>query len=255
MIIVVDIGNTSSLFASINEKKIHEKLRLDTRRLSIRKSEIEDCTFDKIKNFINNSNIDTIVLSGVVPQAIMNLYSIINDMNLGVSIDIIDTNKLLKFINVDLENPYEVGDDRIINSIAANDLYEPPNIIIDFGTATTFDVVNSQKAYVGGLICPGINLTLKSLSEGTALLPLIEFKKTEEIIGKSTIGAMESGVYWGYISLVEGIVKKLLDENDCDNANVIATGGYAKVFENDLKCVNYIEEDLTLIGLHLTTKN
>ena len=86
-------------------------------------------------------------------------------------------------------------------------------------------------------------------------MPLIEFKKTNEIIGKSTVGAMESGVYWGYISLIEGIVKRLLKDNDCMNANVVATGGYAKVFENDLKCINYIEEDLTLIGLNLTASN
>ena len=86
-------------------------------------------------------------------------------------------------------------------------------------------------------------------------MPLIEFKKTNEIIGKSTIGAMESGVYWGYIGLIEGIVERLLKDNDCTNANVVATGGYAKVFENDLKCINYIEEDLTLIGLNLTASN
>ena len=185
----------------------------------------------------------------------MNLYSLLNQKKLDAEIDIIDTNKLLKFINVDLENPNEVGDDRIINAIAANHLYKPPHIIIDFGTATTFDIVNVKKDYIGGLICPGINLTLKSLNDGTALLPLIEFKKTSEIIGKSTVGAMESGVYWGYISLIEGIVERLLKDNDCTNANVVATGGYAKVFENDLKCINYIEEDLTLIGLNLTASN
>ena len=255
MITVVDIGNTSSLFASFNKKVITDKLRVETNQLSVSKSNIENAITSEIIKFIEKNDPNKIILSGVVPQAIMNLYSLLNQKKLNAEIDIIDTNKLLKFINVDLENPNEVGDDRIINAIAANHLYKPPHIIIDFGTATTFDIVNVKKDYIGGLICPGINLTLKSLNDGTALLPLIEFKKTSEIIGKSTVGAMESGVYWGYISLIEGIVERLLKDNDCKNANVVATGGYAKVFENDLKCINYIEEDLTLIGLNLTASN
>ena len=130
MITVVDIGNTSSLFASFNKKVITDKLRVETNQLSVSKSNIENTITSEIIKFIEKNDPNKIILSGVVPQAIMNLYSLLNQKKLVTEIDIIDTNKLLKFINVDLENPNEVGDDRIINAIAANHLYKPPHIIM-----------------------------------------------------------------------------------------------------------------------------
>ena len=104
------------------------------------------------------------------------------------------------------------------------------------------------------MICPGVNLSIKSLSDGTALLPQIDFKKPAQLIGKDTIHAMESGIYWGYISLIEGLVDKLKKENDCLNAKTIATGGLSKLFAKDLNCINYFENDLTLNGLIIISK-
>ena len=164
-------------------------------------------------------------------------------------IERLKTSDLEAFIKFNVINSAEVGDDRIINSIAAIDKYEPPFIIVDFGTATTLDVVDKSGAYSGGLICPGVNLSIKSLSDGAALLPLITFKKPETLIGKNTIAAMESGIYWGYVSLIEGLIERLKTSHECFNAKAIATGGLSKLFENDLKCINYFERDLTLEGL------
>ena len=250
MTIVVDIGNTSVLLGKIENDIIIDQLRIQTESIKIELDNINDDTRTELANFIDNKS-NKILLSGVVPQAMLNLKLLIEEMYENLEIVLVTTDQLLKLIKIELKNPYEVGDDRIINAIASIDKYKPPIIIVDFGTATTFDVINSKGAYVGGLICPGINLSLKSLSQGTALLPLIDFKRSENIIGKSTIGAMESGVYWGYVSLIEGIIKRLIDENEYHSATVVATGGYSNLFEKDTTCINHFENDLTLEGLNL----
>ena len=214
MTIAIDVGNTNVVLGKIRKNKVIDQLRIKTESLKISLTDITNETRNQLLKFINSES-KNILLSGVVPQAMLNLKLLIEEMYDDQNIILITTDHLLRLIKVELKNPYEVGDDRIINAIASLDKYEPPLIIIDFGTATTFDVINNNGAYSGGLICPGINLSLNSLSQGTALLPLIEFKRSEKIIGKSTIEAMESGSYWGYVSLIEGIVGRLKNENEC----------------------------------------
>ena len=250
MSIAIDVGNTNAVLGKIKDSKIVDQLRIKTESLKIPLTDITDETRNKLLNLVNNES-RNILLSGVVPQAMLNLKLLIEEMYNDKNIILVTTDHLLRLIKVELKNPYEVGDDRIINAIASLDKYKPPLIIIDFGTATTFDVINNNGAYSGGLICPGINLSLNSLSQGTALLPLIEFKRSEDIIGKSTIGAMESGSYWGYVSLIEGIVERLKNENECSSAKVVATGGYSILFKEDVNCIDYFEQNLTLEGLNL----
>ena len=250
MTIAIDVGNTNVVLGKIRKNKVIDQLRIKTESLKISLTDITNETRNQLSKFINSES-KNILLSGVVPQAMLNLKLLIEEMYDDQNIILVTTDHLLRLIKVELKNPYEVGDDRIINAIASLDKYEPPLIIIDFGTATTFDVINNNGAYSGGLICPGINLSLNSLSQGTALLPLIEFKRSKKIIGKSTIGAMESGSYWGYVSLIEGIVGRLKNENECSSAKVVATGGYSNLFKEDVNCIDYFEENLTLEGLHL----
>ena len=250
MPIAIDVGNTNVVLGKIKDNIIVDQLRIKTESLKIPLIDITDETRNELLNLVNNES-RNILLSGVVPQAMLNLKLLIEEMYEDKNIILVTTDHLLRLIKVELKNPYEVGDDRIINAIASLNKYEPPLIIVDFGTATTFDVINNNGAYSGGLICPGINLSLNSLSQGTALLPLIEFKRSEKIIGKSTIGAMESGSYWGYVSLVEGIVERLKNENECNSAKVVATGGYSSLFKEDLNCIDHYEENLTLEGLNL----
>ena len=254
MTIAIDVGNTNAVFGKIKDKEILDQLRVKTDLLKNSLNDISDEIKNKILNFITNGS-DNILLSGVVPQAMLNIKILVEQNNKNQKVILVTTDHLLRLIKVELKNPYEVGDDRIINAIASVNKYDSPLIIIDFGTATTFDIVNNDGAYAGGLICPGINLSLNSLSQGTALLPLIEFKKSDKIIGKSTIGAMESGIYWGYVSLIEGIVNRLKNENECHSAKVIATGGYSQLFKYDVKCIDHFEEDLTLEGLILINQN
>jgi len=250
MPIAIDVGNTNAVLGKIKDNIIVDQLRIKTESLKIPLIDITDDTRNELLNLVNNES-RNILLSGVVPQAMLNLKLLIEEMYEDKNIILVTTDHLLRLIKVELKNPYEVGDDRIINAIASLNKYKPPLIIIDFGTATTFDVINNNGAYSGGLICPGINLSLSSLSQGTALLPLIEFKRSEKIIGKSTIGAMESGSYWGYVSLIEGIVERLKNENECNSAKVVATGGYSSLFKEDVNCIDHFEENLTLEGLNL----
>ena len=250
MPIAIDVGNTNAVLGKIKDNIIVDQLRIKTESLKIPLTDITDETRNELLNLVNSES-RNILLSGVVPQAMLNLKLLIEEMYEDKNIILVTTDHLLRLIKVELKNPYEVGDDRIINAIASLNKYKPPLIIIDFGTATTFDVINNNGAYSGGLICPGINLSLSSLSQGTALLPLIKFKRSEKIIGKSTIEAMESGTYWGYVSLIEGIVERLKNENECNSAKVVATGGYSSLFKKDVNCIDHFEENLTLEGLNL----
>ena len=254
MTIVIDVGNTNAVIGKIKNKEISDQFRIKTNFLKNSLNEISIESKNQILNFIDKDN-QNILLSGVVPQAMLNIKLLIEETFENHKVTLVTTDHLLRLIKVKLKNPYEVGDDRIINAIASLKKYDSPLIIIDFGTATTFDIVDNDGAYAGGLICPGINLSLNSLSQGTALLPLIEFKKSDNIIGKSTIGAMESGIYWGYVSLVEGITNRLKNENECCSAKVIATGGYSQLFKNDISCIDHYEENLTLEGLSLVNLN
>ena len=250
---IVDIGNTNILFGNVLAGELISQMRIETSVIvNIQQDNISSDLAD-LKNFLSDSK--SIIIAGVVPNAQYALTNFIKTIRDDLKIVELQTSDLEKFISFTLDKPSEVGDDRIINAIAAVKLYDPPLVIVDFGTATTLDVVDMNGNYAGGLICPGVKLSIKSLSDGTALLPQIEFKKPTQLIGKDTIHAMESGVYWGYISLIEGLIDKLKKENDCLNAKTIATGGLSKLFAKDLNCINYFENDLTLNGLIIISNN
>jgi type III pantothenate kinase len=154
-------------------------------------------------------------------------------------------------IDIQVQNKNEVGADRLINAIAGFNKFGGNLIIIDFGTATTFDVVGKNGEYLGGAIAPGVNLSLKALHDMTAQLPKISVKPQKNVIGKTTIEAMNSGVYFGYISLIEGMIAKIEKELSCETIHII-TGGLAEIFKDALKnLVSHHEPNLTLEGLQL----
>ena len=225
MLIAIDIGNTNILIGIINSKGVitsqHRISTLDF--LDSGKKSVTDA-LTQIKSILTDNQILPNILNST-------------DEILGMKIDI--------------DKPNELGTDRIINAIAANDEYDAPLIVIDFGTATTFDVIDSSGTYKGGLICPGIKLSLKSLNNDTAQLPLIDLKKTMNVVGRDTKSAIESGIYWGYVSLVEGLIKKIKNEMSIENFTVIGTGGLSHIFKEDIKEINYFNDELTLKGLYL----
>ena len=149
---------------------------------------------------------------------------------------------------IKLSKPEEVGADRIVNAVAVKTHYKFPAVVVDFGTATTFDVVDAEGAYCGGVIAPGVNLSMSALHQAAAKLPRINIKKPNNVIGKETVEAMQSGIYWGYVSMIEGLVARISKEMGV-KPYVIATGGLASLFAQGTSVIEKIDEDLTLKGL------
>ncbi len=152
-------------------------------------------------------------------------------------------------VKVLLDHPEEVGADRLVNALSAHERYRGPLIVVDFGTATTFDVVDGEGNYFGGIIAPGINLSLEALHMAAARLPRVAIRRPGTVIGKNTVGAMQSGIFWGYVSMIEGLVKRIESEFG-KPMQVIATGGLAPVFTEVTDAIHHSDPDLTLRGLH-----
>src|ERR1022692_1728709 len=148
------------------------------------------------------------------------------------------------------ENPAEVGADRIVNSVAAFVKYGGPCIVVDFGTATTFDCVSAKGEYEGGVICPGIGVSADALFERTARLPRVDMRKPASIIGRTTVGSLQSGLYFGYLGLVDGILERLLGEMG-EETSVVATGGLASLIGTGSKYIKNVDDSLTLEGLRI----
>jgi type III pantothenate kinase len=153
-------------------------------------------------------------------------------------------------LNIKLPHPETLGADRIVNAIAAKQKYQMPCVIIDFGTATTFDVIDETGAYIGGVISPGVNLSVDALYRAAAALPKISVEKTDHVIGNTTITAMQSGLYWGYVTMIEGMIAKISAELGV-NPTVIATGGLAVTIADGTDIVDHVDGDLTLDGLRI----
>lgn len=248
MLIAIDIGNTNILIGTIGENgHIHDQHRISTNNFIENKESTHSDFVEllKIKNHDNNE----FIIASVVPNALTQISAIFNQYQ--VLPKIIKTTDPILGMKIDIDKPEELGTDRIINAVAAYEEFGGPLIIIDFGTATTFDIVDSAGTYKGGLICPGINLSIKSLNSETAQLPLIDLKSTPIIIGRDTKTAIESGIYWGYVSLIEGLIEKVSNEMQFSTWTVVGTGGLSHIFKKDIKKINYFNDDLTLKGLYL----
>jgi type III pantothenate kinase len=152
-------------------------------------------------------------------------------------------------VKVLLDNPTELGADRLVNAVAGIEKYGTPLIVVDFGTATTFDVVNAKKEYLGGLICPGLKISADALFQRASRLPRVEIAEPERLVGRNTVQAMQSGIFFGYVGMVDGILDRLLAE--CPQAKVVATGGLGRVIAPHTRHIRHIEPDLTLDGLRL----
>ena len=153
-------------------------------------------------------------------------------------------------MRIRLDNPREVGSDRVVAAVAAQNLYGKPLIVIDLGTATTFDVVSQEGDYLGGAIAPGIVIATEALYTRTAALPRIRLSSPEQAIGKNTISAMQSGIIFGYIALIEGMIRRIEQELGV-KAKVIATGGEAQLLVHEIPAIEIVDPDLTLVGLRL----
>ena len=246
MLLAIDVGNTNTVFALYQGREPVGQWRISTNR---------DRTADEYAaallqlmglRGVGPRDVGAILISSVVPQAVDPLRRM---ADLFFNRKAFVAGEDLDFpIKVQLNNPREVGADRLVNAIAAIERYEPPLIIVDFGTATTFDVVDEDKAYCGGVIAPGINLSVEALHRAAAKLPRIAVEAPEMVIGRSTVSAMQSGVYWGYIGLIEGLIDRI--EAEYGSAmTVLATGGLAALFQERCARLTHVETDLTMAGL------
>lgn len=251
MLLAIDIGNTNIVLGLFEGKKLICQYRLQSNKSRT----IDDYAVDIIELLVTKNitpdRVSGCIIGSVVPDLTLKIKQAIAKfcdkeiLTIGENIEL--------NVATEIEDKTEIGCDRLINSIAAFHEFQKGLIIIDFGTATTFDVVGKQGQYIGGVIALGIDLSLQTLHGMTAKLPRITISKQENVIGKNTKQAMNSGVYFGYISLIEGVINKIKNEVNFE-PQIIMTGGLASLFLDEL---NYIEikPDLTLNGLKLIYDN
>ncbi len=247
MLLTIDIGNTSIKLGIFERKKLRANWQLAT-ELNRQADEygILLLTLLQSKN-IKVKEVDVVVLCSVVPplvstfQQAVQKYLGISPMTVGAGIK--------TGVRICVENPHELGTDRVVNAVAAHYLYPEPVIVIDLGTATTFDVISKSGDYLGGVIAPGVSITSEALFNRTAVLPRIEFVEPKDVIGRNTISAMQSGIFFGYIGLIENIIKHI-EQELAYKTMVVATGGYAQLIAR-IPVIQKVEPNLTLIGLQL----
>ena len=244
MYIIGDIGNSEvkiSIFSDQNKQ--FKKIVLNT-------SSIDKTTLNKsFYSVINLRKVKKALFSSVVPKT----YKVIRKFFLNkfqIKTYEVKDIKLHKFIDIKV-NKKQVGSDRICNAIALSNK-KNNFIIIDFGTATTFDIVN-KKQYLGGIIAPGVSLSLKTLISKATLIPNLKLKKINQVLGKNTISAVRSGFYWGYIGLVESIIHKI-NKQTKKKYKIVITGGFSQLFSNSLKIKAVIDKDITMKGLQKIAK-
>src|SRR5882724_8410126 len=198
---------------------------------------------------LSRRQIDGAVIASVVPEANFNLRRLCREYCRRDPLVVGEPGVVIGALSL-VDRPEEVGADRLVNTVAAHDRYKGPLIVVDFGTATTFDVVDRDGNYCGGVIAPGINLSLAALQMAAAKLPSIRITRTERVIGKDTVSCMQSGIYWGYVGLVEGLVGRIKTEFGAA-MRTIASGGLAPLCAGATEAVETVDPDLTLWGLRL----
>ena len=246
LLLAIDVGNTNTVFALYRERDALGQWRISTTRERTADEYAAALTQLMMLKGYSHRDVGAAVISSVVPQAVNPLKSMCREFfdctprvvgeDLAVTIPVV------------IDNPREVGADRLVNAVAAHARYGGPLIVLDFGTATTFDVIDEEGRYCGGVIATGINLSLEALHRAAAKLPRIAVERPGRVIGTSTVSAMQSGVFWGYVSMIEGIVTRIKSEFGAE-MKVIATGGLAGLFAGATDAIEHVDRDLTMAGL------
>ena len=248
MLLAIDIGNTNINFGVFEDAELRATWRIAT---GIRRMADEYGIL--LLNLLHQQglkveDVTKVSLCSVVPtltvifEELCQKYFHLSPLVIGAGVK--------TGVSIRMDNPKEVGTDRIVNAAAAHHLYGGPVIIADFGTATTFDTVSREGDYLGGAIAPGISMAAEALFTRTAVLPRVELTRPKYAIGTNTIDAIRSGLVFGYVGLVEGIITRIQAELD-EKAKVVATGGYADIIARETSVIEVINPDLTLIGLRL----
>jgi type III pantothenate kinase len=246
MLLAIEQGNTNTLFAVHDGQSWIAEWRAATE--STRTADEYAVWLNQLLELkgLKLADLDGCIISSVVPQSVFNLRNL--------SRRYLHTEPLVVGDNVDmgiavhLSNPEEVGADRLVNALGAHITYPGALLIVDSGTATTFDVVGADGAFEGGVIAPGINLSLQALHTAAARLPRVAIQRPEHAIGRGTVEAMQSGIYWGYVALIEGLIDRVKAEFAAP-LTVIATGGVASLFVGATAKIDHFDADLTIRGM------
>ncbi|HEU4809913.1 MAG TPA: type III pantothenate kinase [Sphingomicrobium sp.] len=251
MLLAIDAGNTNIVFALLQGREIRARWRIatDPRR-----------TADEYAVWLRQllemegyrtADVDAVIVGTVVPRSTHNL-EVLASKYFGTRALIAGQGEAAWPIDLEVDEPQSVGADRALNAIAAHEKYEGDLVVVDFGTATTFDLVGSSGAYKGGIIAPGINLSIDALVNAAAKLPriAIEAPKDDSVIGRTTESQMLIGIYWGYVAMMEGLIDRLRKEVG-GQVTVLGTGGLAALFDKRTNVFDAVEPDLTIQGLAL----
>lgn len=254
MLLVIDVGNTNTVIGIFEENKLIHDWRIRT---------VRDTTEDEFNLLVSGlfnerkidlGKVDKTLISCVVPP-VMSVLEAFCKKFLGHSPHWVDFKSVSKIMPILYSNPLEVGADRIVNSVAAYNRYKSSLIVIDFGTATTFDVISEKGEYVGGAITPGIMISAEALFQKASKLPRVElFDPPEKAIGMDTASSMKSGIINGYAGLVDGMVLRIKREM-ASTPRVIATGGLATLISHVAESIEVVESSLTLEGLRIISEN
>lgn len=246
MILAIDVGNTNIVIGLYEQEKLRFSWRISTNKnktadeLAMMFNQLFTC------EQISFQDINGVIISSVVPPLISPLQSMVEQY--FKLIPVIVGPGIKTGIEIGLENPKELGADRIVNAIAAIAKYGTPLIIVDFGTATTFDYIDVDGIYQGGAIAPGINISTEALFQKAAKLPRIELVKPRSVIGKNTVNAMQSGIIYGFVGQVDAIVERIIAES-MSSPKVIATGGMADLIASESNTIHEVNNLLTIDGL------
>ncbi len=249
MILVIDVGNTNTVLGLYEEKILLDywRIKTDANKTSDEYGMMVYQLFSY--SGYNAENVNSIVVSSVVPTIMYTLQHMVRKYFKQEALVVgpgIKTG-----INIRYDNPKEVGADRIVNAIAAYELYGGPLVIVDFGTAITFCAISESGEYIGGAIAPGIQISMDALFQRTAKLPRVELIKPQTVICKNTINSMQAGIIFGFVGQVDYIVKRMKKEIKNDNTKVIATGGLARLIASESESIDVVNGLLTLEGLRI----
>ncbi len=254
MLLAIDSGNTNTVFAVFEE--FSEKVLCEWRSSTDtnRTADEYGVWLTQLMHLegIARTHIKSTIVATVVPATLFSLKTL-SRKYFHCDPMIVGDPEVELGVKVLLDNPEEVGADRLVNAVSAHERYGGPLIVVDFGTATTFDVVDGNGDYMGGAIAPGINLSLEALHMAAARLPRVAIHRPESVIGRETVGAMQSGIFWGYVSMIEGMVARIKTELG-QPMQVVATGGLADLFNEYTDHIDQADSELTLRGLQIIFK-
>lgn len=247
MLLTVDVGNTNITFGVFNGNELECTFRM-TSKLPRTSDEYGFSMVELLRQFeVSPADIEGAIVASVVPNI---MHSLVGGIEKYVKRKPLIVGPGLKTgIRIVSENPKEIGPDRIVDAVAAYEIYGGPILVLDFGTATTYDLINEKGEFEAGITAPGIRISAEALWEGTAKLPEIEIKKPDSILAGNTITSMQAGLVYGQIGQTEYIVNQVKKESGYDNLKVVATGGLGSIIANETECIEEYNRTLTLQGL------